>query len=225
MPLIRLGPNGDGGYVVPDDLTNVSACFSPGVSDVSGFEKDCANRGMKVFLADKSVDGPAEPDRAFHFSKKYLGATASDDFMTLDEWVNTSLPEHDSELLLQMDIEGYEYEVLLSTSEALMKRFRTIVVEFHSLDQLWSRPFFRLAASAFDKILQTHACVHIHPNNCCGSSTVAGIEIPPVMEFTFLRRERIQDAAYRSDFPHLLDYDNTGRESLSLPHCWYANPQ
>jgi len=73
-PLIRLGPNGDGGYVVPDDLTNVSACFSPGVSDVSGFEKDCANRGMKVFLADKSVDGPAEPDRAFHFSKKYLGA-------------------------------------------------------------------------------------------------------------------------------------------------------
>lgn len=58
--LIRLGPNGDGGYLIPDDLIGIEACFSPGVSDISGFEKECANRGMKVFLADKSVEKPPE---------------------------------------------------------------------------------------------------------------------------------------------------------------------
>jgi hypothetical protein len=30
--LIRLGPNKDGGYLVPNDLDGIEACFSPGVS-------------------------------------------------------------------------------------------------------------------------------------------------------------------------------------------------
>ena len=47
--LIRLGPEGDGGYLIPNDLAGISACFSPGVSAVSGFEKDCAERGSPVF--------------------------------------------------------------------------------------------------------------------------------------------------------------------------------
>lgn len=51
--LIRLGPASDGGYLVPDDLAGIRACFSPGVSKVSDFEFDCANRGMQVFLADR----------------------------------------------------------------------------------------------------------------------------------------------------------------------------
>ena len=46
--LTRLGPEKDGGYLVPDDLDGIEACFSPGVSNVSGFEKDCANRNIKV---------------------------------------------------------------------------------------------------------------------------------------------------------------------------------
>ena len=36
-PLIRMGPNGDGGYLIPDDLEGIEACFSPGVDQVSGF--------------------------------------------------------------------------------------------------------------------------------------------------------------------------------------------
>ncbi len=53
--LIRLGPNTDGGYLVPDDLEEIEACFSPGVDQVSEFEADCFKKGMKLFLADKSV--------------------------------------------------------------------------------------------------------------------------------------------------------------------------
>ncbi|OYV05445.1 MAG: hypothetical protein CFE26_11565, partial [Verrucomicrobiales bacterium VVV1] len=39
--LVRLGPPRDGGYLVPDDLTGIAACFSPGVEQQSGFEFDC----------------------------------------------------------------------------------------------------------------------------------------------------------------------------------------
>jgi hypothetical protein len=222
QPLIRLGPNGDGGYLVPDDLSGISTCFSPGVSLVSGFEKDCADRGMQVFLADKSVDRPAEDHPLFHFTKKFIGATSNDGFMTLDEWVGISLSEHQSDLMLQIDIEGYEYEVFLSTSDSLMRRFRIIVAEFHLLDQFGNHPFFHLASHALDKILQTHACVHIHPNNCCGSVNVSGLSMPRVMEFTFLRRDRMACKTHQTRFPHPLDFDNTSRAPIPLPSCWYS---
>ena len=57
--LIRLGGEFDGGYIVPDDLEGIKACFSPGVGTNSLFEYACANLGMLVFLADQSVDQPS----------------------------------------------------------------------------------------------------------------------------------------------------------------------
>lgn len=219
--LIRLGPKGDGGYLLPNDLEEIEACFSPGVASVSGFEKDCADIGMKVFLSDKSVEQPAEAHKNFNFTKKYIGATTNDDFMTMDSWIATALPMSQSDLLLQIDIEGYEYEVFLSISDQSMRRFRIIVAEFHQLKQLWNGPFFNLAARAFEKILQTHTCVHIHPNNYYGSFKKKGIEIPKLMEFTFLRNDRIVNPSHQSVFPHPLDYDNTNNPPVILPKCWY----
>ena len=35
--LFRIGPNRDGGYLVPSGLDGVEACFSPGVAQVSDF--------------------------------------------------------------------------------------------------------------------------------------------------------------------------------------------
>ena len=221
-PLIRLGPRGDGGYLVPDDLEGIAACFSPGVDSVSEFEKQCADLGMEVFLADGSVDGPAVNHRLFHFTKRFVGATTSPDYMTLDSWVNSHGYGNDADLMLQIDVEGCEYEVFLATTDSLMRRFRIIVAEFHALDQLWSRPFAQVAVRAFDKILQTHSCVHIHPNNCCGSLRRDGLEIPRIMEFTFLRRDRIVHTSRQTVFPNPLDCDNTVNPSLRLPARWYG---
>jgi len=220
--LIRLGPEGDGGYLVPDDLAGIEACFSPGVSFISGFEKDCADLGMKVFLADRSVEQPAESHDRFHFTKKYVGVTTSDDFMTVDDWVASSLPGLQADLMLQIDIEGYEYETFLSMSDGLMRRYRIIVAEFHELDQLWNLPFFRLASRTFEKILQTHTCIHIHPNNCFGPLNKGGLTISPVAEFTFLRNDRICNPSYANVFPHPLDFDNTDNPHFPLPKCWYS---
>ena len=70
VAMLRLGPDGDGGYLVPNDLAGIGACFSPGVADISGFEEACADLGLQVFLADKSVDGPSAPHPQFRFTKK-----------------------------------------------------------------------------------------------------------------------------------------------------------
>ncbi len=220
--LVRLGPAGDGGYLVPDDLEGITACYSPGVADVSGFERDCAERGMKVFMADHSVDGPAESHELFDFRKKYLGVVQDERCMTLDAWVESTTDDDDSDLLLQIDVEGAEYEIFLGASDRLLRRFRIIVAEFHDLHLLRSEPFFRIASRSLRKLLKTHVCVHIHPNNCCGSETVKGLEIPRIAEFTFLRADRISAPGYVTSFPHPLDCDNTENESLPLPPWWYA---
>jgi len=221
--LIRLGPAGDGGYLVPDDLDGVKACFSPGVSSISGFEKECAERGMQVFLADKSVEGPAESHEKFNFLRKFIGSRMNEDFTTLDDWVKSSFAADNSELLLQIDIEGYEYETFLSCSNELINRFRIIVSEFHNLDQLWNKYFFQIASSVFEKILQTHTCVHIHPNNYYPIFRKYGLDIPPLAEFTFLRNDRVVDPVPATKFPNPLDCDNTANASLKLPDSWHGS--
>lgn len=220
--LIRLGPPADGGYLLPDDLAGIEYAFSPGVADQSGFEAALAERGMRVFLADHSVDGPAQQNPRFDFEKKFVGCLSDDQFMTLDAWKQLKIPGHTGDLLLQMDIEGAEFETLLATSAQLLAQFRVMVIEFHHLQHLWNRPYFELASRLFQKLLTTHAVVHLHPNNCCGSVTKSGIEIPRFMEITLHRRDRLTVRGFRTRFPHPLDADCTGRGPLRLAAGWYG---
>ena len=222
--LIRLGAKRDGGYLVPDDLVEIEACFSPGVSTVSEFEKDCFKRGMKIFLADKSVDKPkiGLNKNNYHFLKKYIGCYNNDDFITLDSWINSSNIKKNKDLMLQMDIEGAEYTSLLNISDDLLNLFRIIVIEFHDLHKFWNKGFYDIASVCFDKILLNHTCVHIHPNNFEPIDSNNGIEIPMAAEFTFIRNDRFSTKSYQKSFPHNLDNDNSNeRKSILLPKIWY----
>ena len=222
IELIRLGPAGDGGYLLPNDLSDIEACFSPGVSNISGFEKDCADMGMKVFLADGTIEAPVLQHTNFMFLKKNIGVTASNTIERIEDWVLSSPISATTDLLLQMDIEGSEYGVFLDTPESLLKRFRIMVVEFHSLNMLFCDSFFQLAVAMFEKILQHHTCVHLHPNNCCGIVKMHGIEIPITMEFTFLRNDRFRNRS-PARIPSPLDTDNVpNNNSLKLSPIWVS---
>jgi hypothetical protein len=222
IELIRVGPEHDGGYLVPDDLDGIRYLFSPGVSTESGFDLALAERGMQVFLADHSVDGPTVSHPRFVFDKRFVGCLTDERYITLDDWHAAKIGATDADLLLQMDIEGGEYETLLAASPKLLARFRIMVIEFHSLPQLWNEPFFALISRLFEKLLTTHAIVHIHPNNCCGSVKSAGLEIPRIAEFTLLRKDRLRSTGYRTNFPHPLDRPNTYKKELLLAPCWYS---
>jgi hypothetical protein len=221
--LIRIGPDDDGGYVVPNNLDGIQACYSPGVSTECRFDKACADMGMPVFMADQSVDGPPEEHANFHFIKKFIGVLTNEEFMTLDSWVESTGSQIADDFIMQIDIEGAEYEVFIAASDGLMNRFRVIIAEFHRLDLLFSRPYFELASKAFEKLLQTHTCVHIHPNNCRATQKQGSVEIPPVTEFTFLRKDCVGKAVPADQFPHPLDHDNASGPHIALPRCWYKD--
>lgn len=220
--LIRVGSEGDGGYLLPDDLEGITACFSPGVADVADFESDMARRGMRCFLADYSVDAPPVTNPLFDFEKKYLGSITNDVYMTLESWVQRKSDGSD-DLLLQMDIEGAEYDVLLDAPIELLSRFRIVVVEFHNLHGLFDPMAFVPIQLAFLKLLAAFEVVHIHPNNCFAPMVQGDIAIPPVMEFTFHRRDRLSRKGYTSTYPHDLDRTNVSdRPDYPLPACWHS---
>jgi hypothetical protein len=87
---IRIGPDDDGGYVVPNNLDGIQVCYSSGVSTECRFDRACADMGMLVFMADQSVDSPPEEHANFHFIKKFIGVLNNEEFMTLDTWVEST---------------------------------------------------------------------------------------------------------------------------------------
>ncbi|CAN7698247.1 FkbM family methyltransferase [Aminobacter sp. LjRoot7] len=223
-PLIRIGGNGDGGYLIPDDLDGVKYCFSPGVSTTASFEENLIARGVKCFLADYSVvDAPIE-NEAIVFTKKFIGPKCDDMFMTLKDWVDSSVDPAENDLILQMDIEGAEYESFIVSDESLLARFRIIVVEFHRLDALFNKMGFKVINGVFQKILRNFDVVHIHPNNGSKVLRCGRIDVPPTMEFTFLRKDRIGERRPTTTFPNQLDRTNVpDMPDFPLPGCWYEN--
>lgn len=226
-PLVLVGPHGDGGYLVPDALDGITTCFSPGVADNSGFEQACIDRGMRVLMADLSVDranlgADVDPSR-YDFVKKFVGPVDDDRHLTMERWIGESDVPDEDDLLLQMDIEGAEYTAILTTPDRLLARFRVMAFEFHDLHLLWDESFLRFAVAAFDKLLRHHVCVHIHPNGSGGVDRRSGIEIPRVAELTFLRRDLAQVTGYATQFPHPLDHDNGVGYVVPLPSTWYQD--
>ena len=221
--LVRIGPADDGGYLMPDDLDGVKAAISPGVSTESRFDLALAERGIDVYMLDASVAGPSIQHPRFHFEKKFLGPVTAGVNVTMADYC-ARVPDFakGDDLVLQMDIEGAEYPVIAGMTPELLARFRIIVLEVHGLENLFHEFSFDLMAGVFDKLLESHAVVHVHPNNCCGVAVSQGIEVPRVLELTLYRRDRAGFTPNVSRcYPHVLDADNVpGNPSIVLPRCW-----
>ena len=226
--LIRIGSKNDGGYLIPNDLGDITACFSPGVSAAVEFEEDLALRDIPSYMADLSVNGPPVSNKMFHFTKKHLGITCSNTHIRLEDWINQCLNgKITSNLILQMDIEGSEYQIIYDTPQYIFNYCKIIVIEFHNLNMLLSTESYEYIMNAFNKLLQNFSVVHIHPNNCAKPVRYRKYSIPPVMEFTFLRNDCIEqcssDRETTLSFPHHNDSPNIPlRRDYILPDCWYC---
>lgn len=239
VPLLRIGGERDGAYLVPDDLADIAACYSPGVNNFKSFEDELSTRfGIPCYLCDWTSD----PSRfrtpliagMQTFKKAWIKGQSGSDAISLADWVEETAPPSGLDLMMQMDIEGGEYESLLSTDDQLLERFRIIVLELHRLDDAGSSERFEQGLGPLLRKLVRHfICVHAHPNNCCGDFLLEGSElnIPRVLEVTLLRRDRFD----RPDLgqpqppmlPHPLDLDwNVWQQPpLFLSDAWLSTPK
>lgn len=195
--LIRVGGSGDGGYWIPNDLEDIEAVFSPGVGKLSEFELFFAERDVPCFMVDASVEGPAQDHPNFHFQPVWLAKeTTPGKTISLEDWLDSSAPAGD--LILQMDIEGGEYPVLLTAEDFLLARFRIIALELHNVTSITSQSGLQLVESLLTRLLKTHEIVHSNHNPTCRTITVGRVLIPNCVELTF-RRSRVSDKSRRDE--------------------------
>ena len=172
-------------------------------------------------MADYSVEKPEIDNEKFDFIKKFIGFELNENFITLEKWIE-SKNIIDNEMLLQMDIEGGEYDVICDTSNETFAKFRIIVIEFHDFHRLFNPYSFPFIESCFNKLLTNHHIVHIHPNNNGKLVRSGQYEIPSLMEFTFLRKNRVNNFTYETIFPNKLDKKNVQhKDDMILPNCFY----
>jgi hypothetical protein len=223
-PLIRVGGNNDGGYLIPDDLSGISKCFSPGVDVTASFEKDLMVKGISSHLADASVDGAPDGLEVESFTKKHLGACNEGEYITLEYWVKAkeSVIWPVGDFILQMDIEGAEYQTILATPPEILRRFRIIAIEVHNA-QHWFNPIAWDTMQTFiGKLLADFHVVHLHPNNNCPFMQYDDVFFPTVFELTLLRKDRAEPEGFVEQLPHPLDQPNVlNKPDRGVPEEWY----
>jgi hypothetical protein len=216
FPMKRIGSKFDGGYLIPNDLSGVTAVFSPGVADNISFESYFAKKGVPVFLADASVSPPTRMPHAMSFEPLFIGNRPSPHWVSLESWVNSHVGKTVREMVLQMDIEGGEFDVISHTSSACLKRFRVIVLELHDLHRIHTKQGLKKVDSLIGKLLDTHVVVHAHANNHELPLRIQEISIPPVIELTLVEKSTIfsKDGWTESS-------SASGRFFESNRNCWY----
>ena len=227
LELVRIGSIHDGGYLIPNDLEGIIACFSPGVGLTSDFETDLQVKfNIPSHLCDYSVEILPNDFKPASFERKFMGPIDDERFTTINSWMDRNLDQSaEGDLILQMDIEGGEYTALLSIDEQRLQRFRIIVVEFHSVEH-WSDPaFFEMAQAVFQKLLKFFHVTHAHPNNFGRLIQLGPVIVPEVFELTLVRKDRCEPMGFYEGYPHELDSPcNPYHPDLALPHMWQKPP-
>ena len=209
-PLVRLGNLGDGGYLVPDDLQVVEACFSAGCDLKWSFERDLFEKYKIISnIIDEESKRPADLPSVFSYTPAFLGIKNSPETIKFSDWVNNLKRNQNGNLMLQMDIEGSEWKLILEIPEDVLINFSILVIEFHNSENFRiARLFDGTYRPAIEKILRYFEPVHIHGNNNCGTVDFGNFQFPQVFEMTFLRKDRIVSSEGYCELPNPLDSKN-----------------
>jgi hypothetical protein len=223
--LVRIGGGDDGGYLLPNNLDEIKYCFSLGVGGSINFEKELSTLyDIKSFMADGSDDIISFSEKNLFFSKKYISSRTYDNNITLSDFIHSSIGNSLDNKILQMDIEGSEYEVLSYESIEKLSSFTTLIIEFHELQKLFQTEFLRICISIFEKIYLNFSICHAHPNNCCGIAEIDEIKVPRVMEVVFIRNDLVSRFKKKKKIvlPHEFDCKNMKHlPDLKMPKEWY----
>ena len=220
LELVRLGGSLDGSYLVPLIDLKYDGLISPGVGQTFEFERAIADSNCKVVLIDGTVNRPQNLPTDFIFLQKMLGSSehSRDNQISIEAVINRYFPTSQS-LVLQMDIEGGEYEVLNSMDENELNPFALVLVEFHHLHKLnesseWNSAIKR----AIQIFMRDFLLVHSHPNNAGGFFLWRFRKLPKVVETTWIRKSLVGEIHGPAKLPHALDSRNdTLMEDLIFP--------
>jgi Methyltransferase FkbM domain len=209
VPLIRIGANGDGGYVAAQINVSTRRAISIGLGHEVSAEEFLLQNSFSLIAADGSVDNPFPGHSRFRFSKSHIGDSTKSSFneITFKQFLSNHEWNCNVEII-KIDIEGAEYK-LLSSSIGEISKSRQIIIEFHGFELLGESIFRKTLIDLFKEICKSHKPIHIHGNNGGPGIRMSGGEWPTLLEVTFLRNDDCLSERNYGPFPSDLDFPNT----------------
>jgi hypothetical protein len=220
----RIGAKTDGGYLIPADIKDINYCFSAGVGDTITFEEHLIDQyHTKCFLLDGGVS-PCKQDELIEVDNLYLQQHNTRDTITLSSWmVSKQVPTYKN-TILQMDIEGSEYQTILNEPIKVLQNFDVMIIEFHALNNIIYHDFWQMLMLFFHKLLPFFDIAHLHPNNCCGTIQRGWFELPNVLEITFVNKNLSLTHKRKQDLvlPNDNDYKNVpDKDDIIMPEIYW----
>jgi hypothetical protein len=206
----RVGQDYDGGYIMLDDFSSrkIDAAYSFGISNDVSWDEEIAELGIDTYMYDHTIEKLPKHNSRFHFFKEGVtGNPEEEGLETLSNLIGRNGHETSENLILKMDIEGYEWSVFEETPSDVIGQFLQIVIELHGLDPSRSKADLSQVLSVLKKINQTHQSIHVHENGYCPISWLGELALPNLLEVTYIRRADYVDRLVQSTrtFPTEID--------------------
>jgi hypothetical protein len=215
---IRIGSNGDGGYVAIAGY--VYDCFisagigdavSFGIGDATSFDSCFVKLHPDIpsFAFDGTVNRPHTLPTNVDFVKKNIGVSSNSTTTNLKEYIVGY-----NNVFLKMDIEGEEWCWLMGFADSI-KKIKQFVFEAHAFfPHLLTKAYTDCHCLGYDadiwtdyilealKLLnKTHYLVHAHQNIIGPFVKIADNEYPAFLELTFIRKDCLVDGLNRGSLP------------------------
>jgi hypothetical protein len=199
--LVRLGKDGDGGYLVNmHDVEKSNLLISLGIGNDWSFEKDFSKiNDCQIICFDK--ESCVSNDDPFFTNHRKMIYKNIDTISSKDTVCFESIFQYDNNnIFLKCDIEEKEYDFLDKIIQYSYK-FSAIVIEFH---EIFSEKNFNDLTNFISKVNQK--IVHLHANNCT-TCKKGELYVPYAIEITFTSSNNIN---YNPNLtlPHSFDMKN-----------------
>jgi hypothetical protein len=216
---IRIGNReADGGYVMADDFEGIDGALSLGIGHDISWDLEMCQHGVDIYQYDHTVEAPdaGKDNPRLHFHQ--CGICGSEGqhpkMKTIGEVLSQEMAHHTGDLILKIDIDGYEWEVFEKMPVEILQRFRQICIEIHTPLGRPSQSDRRLRnLGVLRKLNSIFAPVHLHANNASPPRVFCGYEVPKLLEITYIRRSGQPFTHSQESFPSELDVTNV----TSLP--------
>ena len=201
----RYGKPRDGSYVFAEQLFNNSRAISYGInSDADGtsFEENAFSLVDQIHMYDGTIEKyPGReilPSNAKFFKENVYGYNFSNHF---DKIFN----KEDDKYIIKMDIDGFEYDVILNNQEIFKKYISQISFECHGLIEEhppeWNveeiilnvKKDKQLKINFFDFMNENFVLFHAHANNHCPIY----VDFPETLELLYVNKKELKNIGFQ----------------------------
>lgn len=209
--LIRVGPNYDGGYIMVNDKLDNNVVYNFGIGEEVNWDLGLTMRGSTIFQYDHTIEKPPLTNNNMRFFKLGLSPILCDDkkMKTIEELLIENGHENKTDMILNIDIEGGEWDVLSSISPDILSRFYQIIIEYHFLYSIVNKEIGEKYIRALKNINKSHQVVHVHGNNYGPNAILNNFTyLPTYIEVTYVKKTGINFEICDEIFPRSIDKPN-----------------